>query len=313
MKLFEGLETITAPFAESTVAIGTFDGVHIGHQAIVRTAVEDAHAHQRPALVFTFDRHPAELLRPDRAPHYLTTPAQRNRLMAELGADGLVIARFDLALSQLAPDDFLRDILKAKLGARAIVVGCDFCFGKGRAGDTAYLERSQAEFDFTLHALQPVLVGGTPASSTRIRERLRAGDIAEAETVLGHPYWLEGTVVEGQKLGRTLGYPTANLALTHNQVVPADGIYAVLAKLADGRAIGGACSIGDRPTIEGAGRSIETYLFDFSEDLYGQTMELRFLKYLRPERKFDSLEALKAQMAVDVQQARERIQQDEGA
>ncbi len=304
MNVFDGLETIPTPFARSTAAIGTFDGVHVGHQAIIRAAVEDARAQARPALVFTFDRHPAELLAPEHAPDYLTTPAQRDRLIASLGADGLVVARFDHALAQRTPDEFLRDILKAQLGAQAIVVGTNFRFGKGRAGDMAYLEQAQARFDFTLHALEPVLVGGIPASSTRVRERLRAGDIAEAEAVLGHPYLLAGTVVAGQRLGRTLGYPTANLERIYKQAVPADGIYAVRAHLDDGRIVGGACSIGNRPTIEGAGYAIETYLLDFDEDIYGRGMELQFLRRLRPEQKFDSLEALKAQMAADVAQAR---------
>src|SRR5262249_8835718 len=159
-------------------------------------------SHHRTALVFTFDRHPAELLAPDRAPLYITTPAQRKRLIAESGADGLVIARFDTALAQLSPDAFVQTIVKDRLGAKAIVVGVDFCFGKGRAGNVSYLTEAQARFDFTLHTLQPVSVGGEPASSTRIRESLRAGDIAAAERVLGHPFWLEGTVVAGQRLGR---------------------------------------------------------------------------------------------------------------
>jgi len=309
MNVFEGLETLPKPYTASSLAIGTFDGVHLGHQAIVRTAVEDARAHGRPALVLTFDRHPAELLAPERAPRMLTTPAQRNRYLADLGADGLVILRFDHSLSQLPPDVFLQSIVKDRLGARAIIVGADFCFGKGRAGDVAYLQGAQATFGFALHALQPVLMDGLPASSTRIRERLRAGDISEAERLLNHPFLLTGTVVEGQKLGRTLGYPTANLALTYRQVVPADGIYAVQAILDDGRIVAGACSIGNRPTIEGAGHSIETYLLDFSEDIYGRNMELRFVIRLRDELKFDSLEALTAQIALDVTAARSALQE----
>ena len=304
MNVFEGLETITQPFARSTVAIGTFDGIHIGHQAIIRTAVADAREHGRPALVFTFDRHPLELLAPEHAPGYLTTPAQRNRLITELGADGLVVARFDAILSEQGPDEFLSEILKGQLGAEAIVVGTNFCFGKGRAGDIHYLEQNQSVYGYTLHALKPVLIGGSPASSTRVRERLQAGDIAMAEEVLGHPYLLAGIVVTGQKLGRTLGYPTANLALTYRQVVPGDGIYAVRVVLENGQTHEGACSIGARPTIEGAGRSIETYLFDFQGDLYGMKMEIRFVEKLRDEAKFDSLDALKAQIAQDVAQAR---------
>jgi riboflavin kinase/FMN adenylyltransferase len=304
MNLFEGLESVPNPFPSATVAIGTFDGVHIGHQAIIRAAVEDARAHTRPALVFTFDRHPKEIVAPDQVPPYLTTPEQRRRLIADLGADALIVARFDKALSQLFPDEFVETILQAKLGAKAVVVGQNFGFGRERAGNVAYLEQAQARFDFTLRAIEPVLMDGTPVSSTRIRDCLQSGDIRSAERLLGHPYLLAGTVVAGQRLGRQLGYPTANLALTYRQAVPADGIYAVYLHLSDGRIQPGACSIGSRPTVEGAGRAIETYLLDFDEDLYGQGVEIRFVERLREERKFESLEALVAQMARDVAQAR---------
>lgn len=305
MDIFEGIETIKTPFPRATVAIGTFDGVHVGHQELLRVAVEDARFFVRPALVFTFDRHPQELLAPERAPAYLTTPAQRNNLIAETGADGLVVARFDLALSQLSPDAFVKTILKQKLGAEAIVVGENFGFGRGRAGNADYLRGVEEKFGFTLHAIPPVLVDSAPASSTRVRELLHAGDIAAAERILGHPYFLAGTVVEGQKLGRQLGYPTANLALTTRQAIPADGIYAVLATLDDGRTFGGACSIGDRPAVPGAGRAIETYLFDFEEDIYGRGIELRFVRRLRPEWRFDSLDALTVQIGRDVAEAKE--------
>ena len=304
MKLYEGLEAIETPIPRSTVAIGTFDGVHVGHQAIIRRAIEDARVYGRPALVFTFDRHPAELLAPERAPELITTPAQRRRLIAELGVDGLVIAHFDKAFSEQSPDAFVRDILKGRLGAEAIVVGTTFNFGKDRAGNMAYLQSVQDDYSFTLHALEPVLVDGAPASSSRVRELLHSGSIVQAERVLGHPFWLAGKVVEGQKLGKTLGYPTANMERTVRQVVPADGIYAACATLDDGRRFGGACSIGNRPTIANAGRAIETYLFDFNENIYGRDMELRFQERLRPEAKFDSLEALKTQIEYDVAQAR---------
>ena len=305
MNLIEGLENVTPSFPKATVAIGTFDGVHIGHQAIMRTAVSDAQQHNRSALVFTFDRHPVEVLAPHRAPDYLTTSNQRNRWISDIGIDSLVVAKFDFALSQLSPDDFVQKILKEKLGAEAIVVGNNFSFGKGRAGDISYLQEAQNRFDFVLHALEPVLVDNIPASSTRVRECLREGKIAEAESILGHPYLLSGKIVQGQQLGRTLGFPTANLSLEISQVVPKDGIYAVQTFLDDGRKIGGACSIGNRPTVEGAGRCVETFLFDFDEDIYGHTMEIQFLQYLRPELKFDSLDALIQQMHKDVALARE--------
>lgn len=305
MNVYPSLEALKQPFERSTVAIGTFDGVHLGHQAIIQTAVADARKKNRRAVVFTFDRHPAELLAPERAPGYLTTPAQRIPLIATQGTDELVIARFDESLAALTAEEFVLSILKAKLGAESIVIGDDFHFGKNRSGNADYLRSVQAAFDFRLHVHAPVLLDGVPVHSSRIRELIRAGSIAAAEDLLGHPFLLAGSVVQGQQLGRTLGYPTANLALTVNQVVPTDGIYAVQAILDDGRTFGGACSMGSRPTIEGAGRSIETYLFDFNEDIYGRGMEIRFLQYLRAELKFESLDALVVQMAQDVEQARQ--------
>ncbi len=306
---YDGLETVIRPFARSTVAIGTFDGIHLGHQAIIRTAIRDAHTHQRPSVVFTFDRHPSELLAPDRAPDYLTTPQQRNRYMEELGIDALVVATFDRALADLSPDNFVERILVGALGASTIVVGENFVFGRNRSGDVRFLEVARQRFGYALIALKPVVVGDAPASSTRVRELLRAGTLTEAEQVLGHDYWLAGTVVEGRRLGRQLGYPTANLALQHRQVVPRDGIYAVHARIDDGPLLQGACSIGNRPTIPGAGHSIETHLLDFHEDIYGRDMEVRFVQRLRAEEKFDSLDALRLQIAQDVEQARAALAQ----
>lgn len=304
MNVYNGLGALLEPFPRATVAVGTFDGIHRGHQAIIRMAVEDARAANRPAIVFTFDRHPYELLAPDRVPGYLATPAQRLPLIALQGTDELVIARFDTTLASLTAEEFVQTVLKDKLGAESIIIGGDFYFGKDRSGNEDYLRAVQERFGFRLSVHPPVFYNGMPVRSTNIRELIRAGNVSDAETLLGHSYLLAGTVVHGQQLGRTLGYPTANLALTVNQVVPADGIYAVETILDDGRKFGGACSIGNRPTVEGAGRSIETYLFDFNEDIYGRGMELRFLSYLRPELKFDSLDALVVQMAQDVQQAK---------
>ncbi len=307
MKIYEGLESITPPLPRSTVAIGTFDGVHLGHQAIIRTAVEDALSTRRPSVVFTFDRHPLERLAPHRVPTLITPRKQCVRLIEQCGADAMVIARFDETLSELTPEQFLVQVLRQKLGAECIVVGENFTFGKNRGGNIRYLQENETRFGYTLFSLAPVEFGGAPVSSTRIREALKKGEVELAEALLGHPYWLEGTVVQGQQLGRTLGYPTANLQLSASQTVPADGIYAVIARLQDGREIGGACSIGERPTIEGAGRSLETFLFDFDENLYGRRFALRFLRFLRPELKFDSLDALVVQMEADCREARRLV------
>jgi riboflavin kinase/FMN adenylyltransferase len=304
MDLYEGLDTIDRPFRETTVAIGTFDGVHRGHQSIISSAVSHARRNGQTALVFTFDRHPAELLAPDRAPAYITTPAQRNALIAGLGVDALVIAHFDSALSKMSPDSFVHDILKRLLGATAIVVGNNFRFGHDRSGDVQYLAEVQSVMGFELQALEPVMMDGVPISSTRVREAILAADMASAEEMLGHSYYFEGRVVHGRKLGRTLGYPTANLEPVYRQVAPPDGIYAVEVTLPGGKRFGGACSIGNRPTVDGAGHSIEVYLLDFDGDIYDAVVDMRFVRRLRDELKFDSLDALKRQIETDVVETR---------
>jgi riboflavin kinase/FMN adenylyltransferase len=303
VRIWEGLESIGAPFGESSVAIGMFDGVHVGHQALIHACVADARAHARPSVVFTFDRHPAELIAPDHVPGYLTTPTQRAELIRALGPDHLVIARFDTALRALSPESFVQHILKDLLGAKALMVGKDFRFGRNQAGDVAFLRTAQKRFGFTTTVLEPVRVHGEKASSTRIRQLLRSGDLPGAQAALGHPYVLAGTVVEGEKLGRRLGYPTVNLKLTVAQVLPADGVYAVWVQW-PGQKHKGACSIGTRPTVDGKRLVVETYLLDFDSDLYGATISLEFVARLRDQIRFDTLDALAIQMARDVAQAR---------
>ncbi len=308
MHVFDGLESISPPFSNSTVAIGAFDGIHRGHQAIIQTAASDSAENSRRSIVFTFDRHPADLLRPDKAPDYLTTPAQRKQLISYYGADNLVIAHFDHALANLSAESFVRQVLVEQLGAQCVVVGKDFRFGKQRAGDVALLQLLGPECGFTVKDLDPVLVDEQPISSTFIREMIQSAEFESAELALGHAWYLCGTVVEGRKLGRTIGYPTANLFLEYRQVKPRDGIYACIAKLEDGALVKGACSIGSNPTIPGAKRSIEVYLLDFDDDLYGKQLELRFIEFLRPEMKFDGLESLKKQIAADVELVRKLVQ-----
>lgn len=305
MQVYEDLESLPVPAIPAVVAIGAFDGIHLGHRAIISIAVADAHASGLQASVFTFDRHPAELLRPDRAPDYITTPEQRVELIESLGADCLVIAKFDTVLAELDPETFVTEILVKRLGAKAIVVGQDFRFGKRRAGDVAFLQSRGKELGFEVNALDPVESGEGVVSSTRIRELLASGEIAAAEQALGHPFKLAGQVVTGRQLGRTLGFPTANLERSFRQVVPKQGIWAVRVSLEDGRVLDGACSIGVRPTVEDAGaRTIETFILNFNEDIYHTVIELQFVEYLRAEAKFASLDALVQQMNIDVARAR---------
>lgn len=304
MNVWQGLESIATPFPASSVAIGTFDGLHRGHQALITACVADAHANGRPAVVFTFDRHPAEIIAPDRVPGYLAPPEQRIEIIRLLGADDLLIARFTPRFRELSPESFLRFVVSGILGAEAVFVGEDFRFGRNQEGNVAYLREAQERLCFRLSVLEPVRVGSERASSSRVRQLLRQGHLAEALEMLGHPYVLRATVVEGEKLGRKLGYPTANLKPVLAQVIPADGIYAVWVEWR-GRRWKGACSIGVRPTVGGTQHTIEVYLLDFSGNLYGEKVSVEFVARLRDEIKFDTLEALVQQMERDVEKAEE--------
>lgn len=304
MQVWNGLESIKQPFEAASVAVGMFDGLHVGHQSLIRAAVEDATSHGRRSVVFTFDRHPAELVAPDKAPGYLSAPNQRIALLENLGIDDVVVARFDERFRTLSPEAFLHFALYGVLGAKAVAVGEDFHFGRNQLGNVDYLREAQSRFGYTLNVHPPVLVGGERASSTRIRALLRSGDLDAATEMLGHPYVLHGTVAHGQKLGRKLGYPTANLEWSRAQVIPADGIYAVWGSCRGKRRMG-ACSIGMRPTVGGAERTVETYLLDFDEDIYDEEMEAEFVARLRDELTFETLEALVEQIGYDVRQTRQ--------
>ncbi len=303
MHVWQGLESIKQPFDAVSVAVGMFDGLHVGHQSLIRAAVEDARRQSRPSVVFTFDRHPAELIAPDKAPGYLSTPRQRESLLRCLGVDHVVITRFDHRFRDLSPEAFLHFVLNGVLGARGVFVGEDFHFGRNQVGDVVYLREAQGRFGYTLRVHPPILVRGDRASSTQVRTLLRTGDIAAASEMLCHSYILNGVVVHGHKLGRKLGFPTANLKLNRPQVIPANGIYAVWGHVKDERFMG-ACSIGVRPTVGGTDRTVETYLLDFNDDIYDTEMDIEFVSRLRDELKFESLEALVEQMDYDVRQAR---------
>lgn len=280
MKVYEGLEAIRVPLARSSVAIGTFDGVHRGHQALIRRTVKDAHAHNRPAVVLTFDRHPMELFHPEAAPKRLTTPAQRHALISALGVDALIIARFDHALAELSADVFMTEILKGLLGAQAIVEGDDFCFGKGRSGDMAYLQQVQGRYGLTLHTLKPILIEGVRTSSTHIREYLHSGEIANAEAMLGHGYWLAGQAICSGMRDQALGRSTIHLEFPYRQVVPPEGAHCVRIRFDDGCEFDGVCIIRETASL-----CVETTLFDFDNDLTGRGMTMRFIDRLPSENK----------------------------
>jgi riboflavin kinase/FMN adenylyltransferase len=292
------------PQAPCVFAPGNHDGVHLGHQALIRRTHGYAQAHGLRALALTFDPHPMALLAPARAPVPLTTLARRCELLRLAGADDVAVEAFTPELASLAPEVFLRGLMQR--GARAFVVGPDFRFGKDRAGDVALLERFGQENGLAVMVEQPVLVDGMRVSSSAVREAVAAGDVVRARTLLGHVAELAGSVVVGQQRGRTLGFPTANLA-PEPVLQPADGVYAVVARvLGESAVMNGVANIGVRPTLT-AGRSVEVHLFDFAGDLYGKSLRVGFLSRIRDERKFSSLEALRAQIGLDCEAARSTV------
>ena len=305
MERLDGGSTVPPHLAGGIVALGNFEGFHLGHQAVVGQAVARARAEGRPALVATFDPHPVRHFRPDTPPFRLTTLDQRERLFAAAGVDAMVVFAFDAALAALSAEAFA-ERLAARLQVAGVVTGEDFTFGQGKRGDVAMLAALGTAHGFTAGTVGAVTLDGETVSSSRIRELLRAGDPRGAARLLTRPFAIEGTVQHGDKLGRTIGYPTANLDMG-KYLRPAYGIYAVTARLPDGRQVQGAANLGIRPTFDPPKELLEPYFFDFSGDLYGQTIEVALIDYIRPEAKFDSLDALTAQMEADCAEARARL------
>ena len=291
----------------AVIALGNFDGFHRGHQAVVGRAVARARGEGRPAMVATFDPHPARFFRPDQPYFRLTTIPQRARLFAEAGVDATLVLDFNAALAALSPEAFVADELVGRFGAAAVVTGEDFTFGTARAGTAAMLAELGAAHGVAAETVAPVTDAEGVISSSRIRVALREGDCATATRLLTRPFTIEGQVVHGDKRGRELGYPTANMELA-NYLRPRYGIYAVRARLDDGRKLEGVANLGVRPSFDPPKELLEPYFFDFDGDLYGRAIEVGLIAFLRGEAKFDSLDALKAQMAADCEEARAILQ-----
>lgn len=285
------------------MALGNFDGFHAGHQAVARRAIELARAQGRPAIIATFDPHPMRLFRPETPWFRLTTLDQRERLFAKAGADAMLVFDFTRELAALDPLSFVR--LLADWGVAGVVTGEDFTFGRDRMGNVATLAELGAGIGVTAQAVAPVTSpGGEIISSTRIRHALQSGDCATATRLLTRPYAIEGVVQHGDKLGRTIGFPTANVDMGH-YLRPAYGIYAVRGILADGRILDGAANLGIRPSFDPPKELLEPHFFDFAESLYDQVIEVQMIHFLRPEAKFDGLDALMAAIAQDCDDARQ--------
>ncbi|MEN3002620.1 MAG: bifunctional riboflavin kinase/FAD synthetase [Armatimonadota bacterium] len=302
-----GVESARAMLsAGCVVAIGTFDGVHRGHQALLAEAQAQARAEGVPAVALTFDPHPSEVLRPQQPTPLLCPLAHRIERLLQHGADLVVVQPFTEAFSRLMAEAFIQQILVEGLHARVVVVGEDFRFGHKQGGDVALLRRL-GRFE-VLTVLPVVDETGTRISATRIRQAVQAGALPEAAQLLGEPFYWAGIVVRGESRGQTLGYPTANLIPLGRLVRPPEGVYACLAHL-EGQRYGAAVSVGTPPMFPAAPPMVEAYLIDFSpRPLYGQVLALQFLQRLRPLRKFESIEALVAQMAQDVEQTRQLVQ-----
>lgn len=303
MRRWRGVENTPSGWGRSVVTIGVFDGVHRGHQRIIGHAVERARESGFNSVVVTFDPHPAEVVRPGSHPAMLTTPRRKAELIEGLGADALCVLPFTPAFSRLTPEEFVHDVLVEHLHAAVVVVGRNFRFGHKAAGDTELLARLGERFGFTLEDSPLLADGATTFSSTYVRACVDAGDTASAARALGREHRVEGVVVRGDRRGRELGFPTANLETHPYAAVPADGIYASWLVRGKER-LPAAVSIGTNPTFSGRERRVEAYVLDFDGDLYGDHVALDFVAHLRPTLAFDSVEALVAQIAADVEATR---------
>lgn len=300
--VLHGAASVDPPLAGSVVTLGAFDGVHLGHQALIRRAVVAAERLGVPSVGYTFYPHPAKILAPAMAPKMLVSIERRAQLMKDAGLDLVLVETFDEAFAKVTADAFVADYLVRALHPRHVVVGFNFFYGHGRGGDPAHLRRSGAVHGFEVEIVEPIESATIVASSTAIREYLLEGNVRAARALLGRDFALTGEVVRGDQRGRTIGFPTANLA-PDGEILPANGVYATRV-VVDGTSHDAVTNVGVRPTFDGTRPTIESFLLDWSGDLYGRPIEVAFVQRLRDERRFDGIDALKAQLAKDVEAAR---------
>ncbi|HXI73027.1 MAG TPA: bifunctional riboflavin kinase/FAD synthetase [Verrucomicrobiae bacterium] len=307
MQIIHAATELAAGARKVCLAIGVFDGVHLGHQQIIRQTIADARQHDAVAVVITFDRHPSTIVAPDRVPPLIYSPSQKLRAIESLGTDVLFIIRFDQSFSQQTGEEFIRSLARDLGKIQSICVGSDFVFGRKRSGNVALLKHLGGELGFTVHGLAAVALDNQTVSSTRIRETIRAGDFDDASQMLGRPYAIAGRVVEGDRLGRQLGFPTANLDAT-GLVLPPNGVYSGCTRLA-GQLYHTALNVGLRPTVASAVPQlrVEAHLLDFDGTLYGAELEVEMGGKLRDEQKFASVAELREQIARDIAKVREQV------
>jgi riboflavin kinase/FMN adenylyltransferase len=302
MNVYTSVEGILPKLDRPVVTLGNFDGVHQGHQSVIRQVLDRSRQSGRPALLVTFHPHPLKVIRPESAPPLLLSHDDKMARIGALGVEHSLVIPFTPAFASLSAESFVRDILHRGLGASAVYVGSNFNFGRGREGNVELLRRLGRELGFEMPDVPDLLVLGSPVSSSRVRRAIRSGEVELARELLGRPFSVRGHVVHGDARGTGLGYPTANLK-TDAEIVPGDGVYVTRAEL-DGRERDALTNVGTRPTFQGASFAIETHFLDPTEQIYGLPLEVRFLVRLRPEVRFESAEQLRRQISEDVGKAR---------
>ncbi|AIU67787.1 bifunctional riboflavin kinase/FAD synthetase [Vibrio coralliilyticus] len=308
MELIRGIHNIKAHHSGCVLTIGNFDGVHLGHQAVLRQVSEQAAKLGLPATVMTFEPQPLELFAKEKAPARLTRLRDKFVQLSKLNIERLLCVNFNKRFANQTPDEFISDLLVKRLGVKFLVVGDDFCFGKGRKGNFKMLKEAGEKHGFEVVSTQSFCLEQLRVSSTAIREALASDELNSAAEMLGRDYSISGRVSHGRKLGRTIGFPTANIPLKRC-VSPVSGVYVVEALGLGGKSIGGVANIGNRPTVNGVRQQLEVHLFDFQANLYGKQLEIVLLHKLRDEHKFDSFEALKQQIELDAEAARVWLRQ----
>ena len=301
MQIYHQIDDAGLSPAASVVTMGNFDGIHLGHQALVLRSLEEARHRNVASVVLTFDPHPLKVLAPARAPRLILTPEDKIELLQHLGIDVVINQRFDSSFASLDAEEFVRRFIVNRLKAKKIWVGRDLRFGHGRKGDVEQLVRWGEELDFEVGIVEPILVNGVRVSSSQIRQAIEAGRVDEARSSLGRYHFISGTVVEGNRRGRDLGFPTANIA-SCTEVIPSDGIYATLFHIGQERWLS-VSSIGVNPTFGAGPRTVESYMLNFDRDIYGKKIKLAFVKKIREEKKFADVASLIAQIQEDVRSA----------
>ena len=304
LRIVHGWKGLSAADRGAAVALGNFDGVHLGHREVIAGAVEAGRRLGAPVGVISFDPHPRRLFQPDEPAFRLMTTDQQARVLESMGVDRFYVLPFDFEMANFSDRDFALKVLHEGLGVRHVAVGFDISFGKGRTGSPELMTAYGEEMGFSVSVAEAVGEGAEKYSSTGVREALREGRPQDAAAILGQPFAIEGVVRRGKQLGRTLGFPTANVFMA-DYVAPRKGVYATRTRLSDGRVVPGVANIGNNPTTGEVETRLEVWLFDFDEDLYGQVIETRLIAFLRPEEKFDSIETMVEQIRVDEQRARD--------